>query len=210
MKTLLVLASCLVLSLSSALAQVNTEIRVKKIDVELKHAPRYTANTDNQTIQVDPSRRWLLVEVELESTPEWADEVTLRAYVVVNYGPAAKDPPKDGYDVLAGNVTIVNLARNAGGTGRKNIVPLFVDSNTVKKYGASSIQQFVPEVAVQVMYKGVLQDTKWWKNEQKNGRFWEAKQPRTGALLNLTQSPWYPAFAEVYEQVKSATAAPAF
>jgi len=39
-------------------------------------------------------------------------------------------------------------------------------------------------------------------NARRGDRFWEQKQPIGGVLLNLLQSPWWPAFSEHYEQVK--------
>jgi len=195
-------------ALLPAQQNVNQEIRVKKIDVDLNQAPRYTIQ--GSAPQADPTAKWLIVVAELESTPEWADEVTVRFYVVANYGANAKGDyvPADKFDVLACSVTVVNMQKNFPPTGKKNFVPVFMDANTVKKYGASSKTQFIPEVAVQVMYKGKVQDTKWMQDEKKSGRFWEAKQVRGGILLNLLQSPWFPAYAEFYEQVKPSSSAP--
>jgi hypothetical protein len=181
------------------------EIKIKKIEVSLEPAPRYALQ--KPVPQADSSLKWLVVEAELECQPEWADEVTLKFYIVAQYNQTVRGEyvPKDGYDILATTVTVVNMKRNVG-TGAKNIVPVFLDSNSVKKYGAVTKDAFIPEVAVQVMYKGKLQDTKWMKNEQRSGRFWEAKQPKMGILMNLLQSPWWPAYGDFYEQVRAAPA----
>lgn len=194
----------------ASFGQQKSDIIVKDIDVDLKAAPKYSLQ-GNAPPPVDADRKWLVVEAQLEGIPDWAEEVTVKFYVVANYGPNAKgiDIPADKYDVLTTTVTIVNMQGNKV-SGKKNIVPVFMDSNTVKKYGLSGIHQFIPEVAVQVFYKGILQDTKWKKSEQQSGRFWEKKQPRQGILLNLMQSPWSPAFVEHYEQVKPSTGGPAF
>ncbi len=190
--------------------QLQPQITVKKIEAELVRAPLYTINHHGQTIlqrgiqAVDngsADRKWLIIETELESKPEWADEVQIKFYVGIDYAPSVKVVPPGSYDVLTASVTVVNVQKSAGNS-RKTLVPVFLDANTVKKYGGTSIQQFVPEIVVQVVYKGVLQDTKWWKSQQRYGRFWEQKQPVNGVLLNLTQSPWAPAFNEYYEQVK--------
>ncbi|MBI4025601.1 MAG: hypothetical protein HY360_11525 [Verrucomicrobia bacterium] len=207
MKNLLAAGIMLVFIATEVSAQTTqptkSDIKIKKIDVELSLAPRYT--TQGQSIprqaQSDQNRKWLVVEAELESGPDWVDEVTVKFFVVANYGSTAKEKPADNYDILATSVTVVNMQRNVG-TGQKNIVPVFMDANTVKRYGATGIQQFIPQVAVQVIYKGTLQDTHWMTGVQKDVRFWETKQPRAGVLLNLTQSPWSPAFLDHYEQVK--------
>jgi hypothetical protein len=176
-------------------------IQIKKIDVTLEAAPKYTTVVQQQKPQPDSNRKWLVVEAELDCQPEWSDELQLRFYVVANYGPQARERSADGFDVLMTTVAVVNVPRNVN-TGRKNTVPVFMDANTVRKYGAMSKEQFIPEVAIQVYYKGVLQDTRWMKSEQQSGRFWEKKQPTGGVLLNLLQSPWWPAFSEFYEQVR--------
>lgn len=200
MLTRIVFFACFLAAGSGAWAQ-QPVVQVKKIDISMEAAPRYQASVQQQKPQPDSNRKWLVVEAELETLPEWCDELQLRFYVVANYGAQAREKSPDGYDVLSANVTVVNVPRNAG-TGKKNIVPVFMDANTVRKYGAISQAQFIPEVAIQVYYKGVLQDTRWMKSEQQSGRFWEKKQPIGGVLLNLLQSPWWPAFSEFYEQVK--------
>lgn len=172
-------------------------VQIKKIDVYLEAAPKYQAAVQQQKPQPDSNRKWMVVEAEIETLPEWCEELQLRYFVVANYGPQARDRAPDGFDILSANVTVVNVPR-----GRKNVVPVFMDANTVRKYGAITKEQFVPQVAVMVYYKGVLQDTQWMSNIKKGERFWEQKQPIAGVLLNLLQSPWWPAFSEFYEQVK--------
>ncbi len=186
-------------TLSAPAQAPQTEIQVRKIEVNLETAPKYNVSAQRQR-QTPQSRPWLVVEADLLCEADWADEVQVKFYVVANYGPTAKEKSADGYDVLTTTVSVVNMAGNKS-TGQKNIVPIFMDSNTVRRYAAVSKDQFIPEVAVQVMSKGVLQDTKWMKSEG-SGRFWEKKQPKSGILLNLMQSPWAPAFIEYYEQVK--------
>lgn len=217
MKHIIVAGICCLFLGARALAQyqppqpaqnAGPQIVVKKIDASLSPAPRYSPTgqtAPTQSAPTDANRKWLVVEAELDTMPDWADEVTLRFYVVINYGSAAKSG--SGYDVLTTTVTVVNMPRNHN-TGKKNIVPVFLDGNTVRKYGANGIQQLVPEVAVEVTYKGVLQGT-WWMKTMNSGRFWEKKPPRPGVLLNLDQSPWMPGFIDYYEQVKpSASARP--
>ena len=190
--------------------QLQGQITVKNIEAKLVRPPQYTIrNPDGDQIIAEgirvmenqsSDRKWLIIEVELESKPEWADEVQLRFYVGVKYAPTIKMVPPGSYDVLTASVTVVNVQKSTGNV-RKILVPVFLDADTVKKYGGTSIDRFIPEIAVQVSYKGFI-DTKWWKNAQQNGRFWEQKQPISGVLLNLTQSPWAPAFNEYYQQVK--------
>ena len=117
----------------ASLGQQKSDIIVKDIDVDLKAAPKYSLQ-GNAPPQVDADRKWLMVEAQLESIPDWAEEVTVKFYVVANYGPNAKgiDIPADKYDVLTTTVTIVNMQGNKA-SGKKNIVPVFMDSNRVKK-----------------------------------------------------------------------------
>lgn len=192
---LLLIACCLTVAIAARAQQ--PVIQIKKIDTTLENAPKYQASVQVQKPQPDSNRKWLVVEAELETLPDWCEEIQVRFFVVANYGPQARERSPDGFDILSANVTVVNVPK-----GRKNVVPVFMDANTVRKYGASSKDQFVPQVAVMVYYKGVLQDTQWMTNARRGDRFWEQKQPIGGVLLNLLQSPWWPAFSEYYEQVK--------
>jgi hypothetical protein len=208
MKKIIIVTFSLAVWVSSLFGQARQEIVVKKIEVDLSPAPNYTVNSQSVPSSSNPrqdsSRKWLVIQAELESQPEWADEVQVKFYVAANYGGGAKDAPPDRFDVLGGTVTIVNVERNSG-TGKKNIVPVFMDANTVKRYGEPSITKFIPEVAVQVYYKGVLQHTKFFKGGDNSPRFWETKPPKGGILLNISQSPWSPAFLEYFQQVKPLT-----
>ena len=214
MKYFLIATLSLLFIGSNLFAQAPREILIDKIDISEKQAPKYNLNGSDP--KSESSRKWVIIEAELQSLPDWADEVTLKYYVAVNYDPNTKIngvpvsrlPADQQFDVLEATVTIVNMERNAG-TGKKNIVPVFMDSNTRRRYNSGALNQFIPEVAVEVYYKGVPQDRKWMKSEQRSGRFWERKPPRRGILLNLTQSPWWPAFSEHYEQVKPVSSAPA-
>jgi hypothetical protein len=118
--------------------------------------------------------------------------------------PAGKLPDDQQFEILTTTVNILNMQKTEG-KGRKSIVPVFMDPSTVKRYGEGTVQKFIPEVAVQVMYHGLLENTKWMtqEGEKKYGRFWETKKsPKPGTLLNLLQSPWYPAYSDYYERVK--------
>ncbi len=196
---------CLGLFLNAVVAQNDhgndADVKVKKIDATLTPAPRYSLQGALPT--VDPSKRWLVVEADLQVAPEWADEITVKFFVAAFYGSTVKNAPEDGYDVLSASVTVSNVPRNVG-SARHALVPVFLDANTVKKYEPTGVDKFIQDVVVQVYYKGVLQETKWMKSEE-HGRFWEKKQPRPGLLLNFLQSPWFPAYVDHYEQVKQAS-----
>ncbi len=203
-----VLGLGLFMSISSAQYEkedtASSDIKIRKIEATLTTAPRYSLQ--GALPAADPSRKWLVVEADLLVAPEWADEVTLKFFVAAFYGSNAKSASEDGYDVLATSVTVVHVQRNVA-SARRALVPVFLDPNSVKKYEPSGIDKFIQDVVVQAYYKGVLQDTKWMKNPD-NGRFWEKKQPRLGILLDLQQSPWFPAYVDHYEQMKPALTSP--
>jgi hypothetical protein len=190
------------------------DIIVKDITFTLSPAPAYnilSPPNGKSTPKQDTSLKWLVVEAELESSLDWADEVQVKYYVVAQYAATAyvdgnsvsKLPNDQQFDILTTTVNVVNVQKSAG-TGRKSIIPVFLDPNTVRKYGEGTLSKFIPEVAVEVMYKGIVQNIKWTGDgEKKYGRFWETKkQPKSGVLLNLLQSPWWPAYSDYYERVK--------
>jgi hypothetical protein len=210
------LCFCALFFATSAFAESKSDIFVKDINLTLSAAPSYElqASPKGKSLpRQDTGNRWVLIEAELDSKLDWADEVQVKFYVVANYSPgafvegavASKLPNDQQYNILTTTVSIVNMPKS-GTAGRKNIVPVFIDPNTVKKYGGEgNLQKFIPEVVVEVMYKGVLQDRRWKNNEKGSGNFWEKKQPKPGVLLNLLQSPWWPAYSDYYERVKPLT-----
>jgi RNA polymerase sigma factor (sigma-70 family) len=177
-----------------------SDVLIKKIEVVESETPHYEIS--NQVFPEIPKRdsvkKWIVIQAELDLNVESLDEVQVKFYVVGQYGNQQKTTDPKEWDNLIATVNVVNMQKNTG--GKKNVVPVFMGSNTVKKYGEPNIQNMIPEVAVQVWSKGVLQDEFFWKKV--GDRFWERKQPKSGILLNLLQSPWWPAFAGVYEQVK--------
>jgi hypothetical protein len=206
MRKLLISVCSLSLITSLSFGQaVKPEITVKKIDVQLSQAPIYTVNSQKIPAgqpKRDSTKEWLVIHAELESEAEYVDDVQVKFYVVASYG--AKGVSASPYDILESKVSVVGMRKNKG-TGNKNIIPVFVDPNTVKKYGESALANFIPEVVVEVRAKGILQDLYVWKNVRKGVRFWEQEPTKPGVLLNLLQSPWWPAFADYYEQVKPVT-----
>src|SRR5438445_793621 len=96
---------CLLIFVSVSIAQnQKQEIAVKKIDVQLSQAPTYTVN--GQTLpsgqpHSDSTKKWLVIQAELECEAESADDVQVKFYVVAQYGGGSKE-----YDILATTVNV--------------------------------------------------------------------------------------------------------
>jgi hypothetical protein len=212
MKPILLFGFCLLTLPLAVSAQIRKpDVVVKDIKLTLSPAPIYNLEsvpTGQQQPKQDTSDKWLMIEVDLEPQVEWIEETLVKFYVVAQYAPdawiggvqARKLADEMQYDVLTTAVNVINLQKR---TGHKNRVPVFLDPRTVKKYGHSSLTHLIPEVAVEVSSRGVVQSLRWMNgDERRPGRFWERKQPKAGILLNLLQSPWWPAYSEHYERIK--------
>ena len=121
-KILIATCLCLAFDCHLAFAQIDKPvIGIKDINAYLVLAPQYTVATTGQPVlqkgidfikNHSSSQKWLIVEAELLSEPEWADEVNVTFYVLAKYSPTVKEKPPAGADILSATVTIVNMQSN--------------------------------------------------------------------------------------------------
>lgn len=127
--------------------------------------------------------KWLRIETEFDSTPEWADDVQVKYFVLMGKDRNAR--------LFAGDVTYVNVAR-----GMRHFSAMFVHPNTVQRYGNGQVEA----VAVQIFYKGQLIDQDSVPPSRE--RWWERYTPVSGFLLNPQQTPWSITAFDRYEALK--------
>lgn len=127
--------------------------------------------------------RWLKIETEFDSAPQWADDVQLKYYVLLG----------DGRDLrmFVGDVTYVNVAK-----GLHHYSAMFMHPNTIQRYGNGQVQA----VAVQLFYKG--QPIDLTTSPPTHKRWWDSYQPRSGFLLSPQQTPWSVMSFGRYEELK--------
>ena len=127
--------------------------------------------------------KWLRIETDFDSTPDWADDVQLKYYVLMGRGAGAR--------MFTGEVTYVNVAK-----GLRHCSAMFIHPNTVQRYGNGRVEA----VAVQLFYKGRLIDQD--SSPPTNERWWERYTPANGYLLNPLQTPWSILTFDRYEALK--------
>lgn len=182
------LFALLLLGLSlTALAQTRTpnEFQLTRITKNLITAPQFTYVGAEQ-FAADQRDRWLEVEVEFSSTPEFADELSFKYFILINS------------KLLTGEVTHVNIP-----AGRDNRSVMYVPPNTLARFNNNRpiTPNTVQNIAVQIVQQGAV------KSELSLTRApaqWYRTLPEvTGFVLNKNETPFAPLYWERYEQIKS-------
>jgi hypothetical protein len=158
--------------------------KIRAIRQQLVSAPDYRslitgAGPHSNTL----SDKWLRIETEFDSVPEWADDVQVKYYVLLGSGKDAR--------MFVGDVTYVNVAK-----GTRHISAMFIHPNTVQRYGNGNVQA----VAVQIFHTGQMidQDSLPASHE----RWWESYTPVSGYVLAPQQTPWSILSYDRYEALK--------
>jgi hypothetical protein len=160
------------------------EFAIRDIHQQLVSAPQYASMIEGQgTTGASFQKKWLRVETTFDSTPEWADDVTLKYYVLMGKGRETK--------LFTGEATYVNVAR-----GTRHVSALFINPNTVERYGQGRVET----VAVELLYKGRLIDRA--SEPPTQTRWWERYTPVPGYLVPPHQTPWSLMAYQRYEQLK--------
>lgn len=158
--------------------------KIKAIQMQLVAPPDYrSAITGAGARSLALGDKWLRIETEFDSAPDWADDVQLKYYVLLGKGREAR--------MLVGDVTHVNVAR-----GTRHYSAMFVHPNTILRFGNGQVEA----VAVQLLYKGQLVDQ--GSAPPARDRWWERATPTTGFLLNPQQTPWSIVAFDRYEALK--------
>lgn len=158
--------------------------KVRSIRQQLVTAPDYRAMVQGGgTRTASLADKWLKVETEFDSGPDWADDVQLKYFVLMGKDRSAR--------MFTGETTYVNVAK-----GARHLSAMFAHPNTVQRYGNGQVEA----VAVQIFYKGQLIDQE--SAPPTRERWWERYTPVTGFLLNPQQTPWSLISYDTYEALK--------
>lgn len=128
-------------------------------------------------------RNWLQIETEFESSPDWADNVQLKYFVLLGRG--------DRTYTLTGEMTYINVAK-----GTQHASAMFVQPNTLQRYGNGQVEA----VAVQLFYKGQLIDQASFPPS--DNHWWERNTPIGGLVLPPRETPWSVLAFDRYESPK--------
>lgn len=160
--------------------------KIRNIRQQLVTPPDYRAVVTGSGVRsAAVAEKWLQIETEFESQPEWADDVTLKYYVLMGRGRETR--------MFVGELTHVNVAK-----GARHYSAMFMHPNTVQRYGRGQVEA----VAVQLFYQGRLMDQD--SDPPTRERWWERYTPVSGFLLNPQQTPWSILAHERYEPLKPA------
>jgi hypothetical protein len=160
------------------------DFRIKGIRQEQVDAPNYGQSGD--TLGGRPptlARKWLKIEVQFSSEPDWADDVLIKYFVLIGKGRDAK--------LFVGEVNHVNVAK-----GSTHYSAMFMQPNTLKRYGAGQIEA----IAVQLFHQNRLLAQESQPAAQR--RWWEEFTPIPGYLQAPQDTPWGPIAHERFEAVK--------
>lgn len=174
------------LSFAQAPAPPNAApFKIKRIYQQTIAPPDYRAlMTGSGNTGTSMNDRWLRIETEFDSTPDWADDVQLKYYVLLSNGRATR--------LLVGDVTYVNVPRGMG-----HYSGMYVHPNTLLRYGNGQAQA----IGVQLLYKGQLIDQT--STPPTPDRWWERYTTTvSGFLLNPQQTPWSLIAYSRYEALK--------
>jgi len=185
---------CLVLwgSTCLALAQGQEPLTIKKINFSLENAPDYVVSGSAKVPQqgMSSNQKWVILEVEFETTPPWINEATFEMFLLIQNG---------------------NQQFNIQGTGiyqdiekgPSHKIALYLSPQTYKRYSGVATQQAIKDVAVKVTVGGAVVDTYSDKLRRRNTqRWWETVAPERAILRTLKDTPWYSLYYNYYEQLK--------
>ena len=171
-------------------AHGQSAFKIRQIVVDLVDNPLvpYTSNPMPRLPRppVIGQSRWVRIETQYDSSPEWADDVRLEYHV------SATDSQQS--IVLTGQESYINVARGSG-----HLAVMFLHPRTVQRYLNG---QAPKRVTVLISYQNGLMDGQSFPPS--NTRWWEQLTARTGLLLSRMQTPWAVLDNDRYEAIKPA------
>ncbi|MEP6936624.1 MAG: Amuc_1102 family pilus-like protein [Chthoniobacterales bacterium] len=183
------LAALLIIFCAAAFGQrrAASDFQVTKITRNLISTPQYTYRGAEQFV-TNQQERWLEVEVEFTSSPEFTDELTLKYFILLNG------------KLLSGEVTHVNIP-----AGRESRSVVYVSPRTLARFIGNRAVELaaIQNIAVQIVQQGVVKDEASLVRAQPQ---WFARVPQVaGFVLNKNETPFAPLYWDRYEQIRASS-----
>ena len=161
------------------------QIQITKINKNFITSPQFTYTGAEQFV-ANQRDRWLEVEVEFTSTADFADDLTLKYFILVNG------------KLLTGEVTHTNVA-----AGRERRSVMYVPPQALLRVMEN--RPIAPNVVQNIAVQAVQQNTV--KDEQSMVRggaaqWYKSIPALTGLVLNKNETPFAPLYWDRYEQIK--------
>ncbi len=121
-------------------------------------------------------QKWGVITVHYSSQPAWADDVTLKYYVMVRN-------QKRKNSMFTGSVTYISVA-----SGWEHQGLVFLHPNSLSRYGT------VKRILVEIWYQGILVDSRQWPNEGR-AQWWN----RIAAIQGALRCRFFTPFEHDYE-----------
>jgi hypothetical protein len=174
---------------SSVVAQnegARKDFEIKALKQQTRKAPNFSGTGESLGGNSSwANKPWHQIEVDFSSTPEWADDVQIKYYVLIGQGKELQ--------MFTGQITHINVDR-----ATHHYSAMFLHPSTLVRYGQGKVEA----VAVQLFYKGRLVDQT--SDPKANRRWWEQYTPVEGFLLAPEQTPWSVVAFQRYEASKPA------
>ncbi len=184
-KIILLLLILQIVFTAGVMAQVRaTDYVVKKVNIEFISTPEYQfSGTERRS---DYREKWMEIETEFESSPEFTEELTFKYYVQINKV------------VFIGEVTHVDIA---AGKGLYSVMYISPRSISRIMAGKTMSGAAIERVSVEISKQGALVGYGSWKNEKQG--WWASSPQKPGFLRNKNETPFAPLYWERYEAIKT-------
>jgi len=116
---------------------------------------------------------WGVVEAVYGSKPDWADDVTLKYFVLIK-GRSSGEPV-----MLTGSITYINVEK-----GPNHVSSIFITPQTIRRYGE------IVKIRAELWYNGILQDAMEWPKKKSKTQWWTRVAPIPGSLFNRYYTPF--------------------
>lgn len=183
----LIIGSCSLLLPVVAFSQgrAGAEFQLTKITKNLITSPQFTYTGAEQFV-TNQRERWLEIEADFTSVPEFTDELTFKYFILFNG------------KLLTGEVTHVNIP-----AGRDNRSVMYISPRTLARFSGNRPMSpnAIQNIAVQIVQQGAVKDELSLQRAQPQ---WYASLPQVaGFVLNKNETPFAPLYWDRYEQIKT-------
>jgi len=181
-----------------AVAQLNTEFRISKVEPALIESPTYSGPRFDK--RVTKPQVWLEVEVTFDwqprlKEPKYTDELTFNYYILLK----AKTPQAPNGVLLVGSVTHASIPQ-----GRDMHSVVYVSPRSLERFfdgrvpATASAAVEVAAVTISKQGQGVAE----FSGGSFKPQWWASFQQTPGFVLNKNETPFGPLAWDYYEAIK--------